>query len=265
MTSLIEKSADSIPSTPQLSAAEMEQTKEMSILEHLAELRIRLFISALAILIGTCIAYLFIGNIFAFLSAPYDEAFGGARLIGTAPAEAFVIKLKLAIFAGAVLASPVIFHQIWLFVAPGLHIHEKKLVIPFIFFTTALFVMGITFAYYVVFPFVYKFFFDEYGSIGVAPAIKIGDHLEFIVQVLLAFGAMFELPILAYFLGKVGLINHRMMISGGRYAVIIIVVVAAILTPPDVVTQILMAVPMLLLYAISIFVVKYTEKDKVEQ
>ncbi len=242
--------------------ASKDDAKEMSILEHLAELRKRLLVSFFAVLVGSVVAYCFSGEIFKLLSEPFDLSFKGADLIGTSPAEAFLLKIKLACFAGLILSSPIIFWQIWIFCAPGLHQHERRLAIPFLVSSTLLFLIGILFAYYAMLPIAYGFFYDQYVSLDVAPQIKIGEHLSFVVQALLAFGVMFELPILAFFLGRIGIINHRMLISGSRYAIVIILIISAILTPPDVLSQLLMAIPLMLLYAISILVVKYLGKRK---
>jgi len=237
-------------------------TKEMHLLDHLAELRTRLVVIALAVTVGACLAYTFAGEIFRLLSAPFDQAFTKHELIGTGPAEAFIMKLKLSLFAGGVMASPVVFYQIWLFVAPGLHQHEKRLALPFLVSTTALFLSGILFCYYVALPYAYGFFFDQYTSLGVMPNIKIGEHLSFVVKMMLVFGAMFELPVLAYFLGRLGIITADFLIRGTRYAIVIIFIVSAILTPPDVITQLLMALPLMVLYGISIVVVRYSARKQ---
>ncbi|MCB0339623.1 MAG: twin-arginine translocase subunit TatC [Bdellovibrionales bacterium] len=242
----------------QLSDSDTLRESEMSLLEHLGELRTRLVFSALAIVVGAVFAYSIIGELLSVFSRPFELAFSESQMIGTGPAEAFILKLKFAFFAGIVLASPVVFFQIWLFVSPGLHEHERKLALPFLFFTTALFVSGITFCYFAVLPFAYEFFAEQYRSIGIAPTIRISEHLTFLVRVLLVFGIVFEMPVLAFFLGRIGIITDRMLIGWFRHAVVVIFIVAAILTPPDVVTQFLMALPLLALYGVSILLVRYT-------
>ncbi len=238
------------------------ESVEMGILEHLGELRKRLLISAVAITIGSIIAYLYSGPLFDLLSKPYFDSFSGASLIGTGPAEAFVIKLKVAVFAGIILVSPVLFLQLWLFIAPGLYESERKLALPFVFFTTLLFLIGVVFCYKFIFPVAFQFFNEQYRSIGVTPAVRLSEHLALIMQGLVAFGLIFELPILAFFLGRIGVINYKMLIAGSRYAIVVIFIVAAILTPPDVMTQLLMAGPLLVLYGFSILIVKYTAKKE---
>jgi sec-independent protein translocase protein TatC len=239
---------------------------DMDLFGHLRELRRRLVNSLLAILVGAIVAYSFTTEIFDFLSRPYFDAFPDNILIGTGLAEAFILKLKVAFFAGIVLSSPVLFLQLWLFIAPGLYAGERRLAFPFVFSTTTLFTLGVWFCYRWVFPFAFEFFREEYISIGVTPTVRISEHLALMVQGLVGFGAVFQLPVIAFFLGRLGIIDAQTLIGGARYAIVIIFIVSAILTPPDVLTQFLMAGPILLLYGLSILVVRYTatspEADK---
>ena len=230
----------------------------MDIFGHLRELRRRVVYACIAVLIGAAVAYSFSKEIFDFLSKPYFVSFPDNILIGTGLAEAFVLKLKVAFFAGIVLASPILFLQLWLFIAPGLYDQERRLVWPFVISTTALFLLGVWFCYEWVFPFAFEFFRQEYASIGVTPTVRISEHLALMIQGLVGFGLVFQLPVLAFFLGRLGIIDAPMLIAGSRYAVVIIFIVSAVLTPPDVLTQFLMAGPLLLLYGISILVVRYT-------
>lgn len=234
---------------------------EMDLWGHLAELRKRLFIIALSVVVLAVASYSFSTQIFDFLNRPYFAVFPENSLIGTGPAEAFMIKIKVAIFSGIILALPLIFFQIWLFVAPGLHENEKKLALPFVFATTLLFFLGSWFCYQIVFPFAMQFFLDQYTSVGITPTVRLTEQLSLMTRTILAFGVMFELPVLCFILGRLGVINYRMMLSGFRYAIVIIFIVAAVLTPPDVITQFLLAIPLLLLYGISILVVKHTGKS----
>jgi len=232
---------------------------EMGLLEHLRELRKRLVYSFLFIVVGAVAAYSYSNLVFDILNEPYRFAFPQNILIGTGPAEAFMIRIKVAFFVGAILSSPLLFTQVWLFVAPGLYEHEKKMLIPFVVISSFLFLAGISLCYYFVLPLAFKFFHEQYQAIGIVPEIKISELLSVMVSSLLGFGVVFELPVLAYFLGRAGIINHRMMISSARYAVFAIFVVSAVLTPPDVLSQFLMATPLTLLYAVSILVVKWAE------
>ncbi len=224
----------------------------MGLMDHLRELRKRLIYSFIAITLGAIASYVYAGELFNVLCAPYFVAFPNSPLIGTAPTEAWVLKLKVSVFAGALLTSPFLFYQLWLFVAPGLYAHERKLVIPFIAFSTLLFVGGSVFCYRMVLPLTFSFFHEEFKSIGVTPTIRVGDHISMTITALAGFGAVFELPLLTFFLARAGVIDHRTLIEWFKHAVVVIFVVAAVLTPPDVLTQFLMAGPLLVLYVLSI-------------
>jgi sec-independent protein translocase protein TatC len=233
---------------------------QMPLTEHLEELRWRVVKALAAIGIAFAVCYYFSEPIFAFLTEPLlaiNRAAGNAdtvHLIGTGVVEAFFTKLKVSFIAAIFVASPWIFYQLWLFVAPGLHDQEKRYAKPFVFFGTLFFVSGAVFCFYVVLPFGYQFFITEYQSIRVDPQIRISEYLTFTARMLLAFGVIFEMPVVTFFLARTGFVNSSMMWRSSRYAVLIIFIVAAILTPPDVATQLLMAAPLLLLYGISILV-----------
>lgn len=229
-------------------------------MDHLRELRVRLLYSGAAILIGAIFAYMYADRIFYFLCKPYFDAFTDSTLIGTGPADAFLLKLKMALAGGTIVASPIVFYQIWLFIAPGLMEQEKKLFIPFVACSTFFFLAGLWFAYAVILPFSFTFFFEQYSSINITPTIRITEHISFSAKALIAFAVVFEMPVLAYLLGRIGVITSEFLINSFRYAVIIIFILSAILTPPDVLTQFLMAGPLIILYGISILIVKYTEK-----
>lgn len=233
---------------------------KMHLLDHLRELRKRLIISACIILVGAVAAYCYAGQLFSILCAPYFEAFPNSPLIGTSPTEAWVLKLKVSVVAGAFLTSPALFHQLWLFISPGLYTHERRLVVPFVVLSTALFMGGAIFCYLTVLPLSYTFFHDEFKSIGVTPTIRIGDQVSMTVMTVVGFGAVFELPLVTYFLARLGIIDHKFLIKFFRHAVVAIFAIAAVVTPPDVFTQFLMAVPLTLLYALSIGVAYLTAK-----
>lgn len=234
---------------------------EMGLLEHLRELRSRLFYAVLAVLVGAIVAYSWSSQLFFFLSKPYFDAFPDAPLIGTGPAEAFVLKLKVAIFAGALLALPVLFYQIWAFVAPGLYPTEKRLVLPFVIASTLCFLVGVWFCYTLVFPMAFSFFSEQYASVGLSPTIRMSENLVTVLQGLLAFGLIFETPVLTFLFARCGLITDRTLIAGWRYIIVIIFVISAVLTPPDVLTQFLMAVPLLGLFALSILIARYSGRN----
>ena len=222
--------------------------------EHLAELRWCLLRSVIAVLVGSTVCYFFSNAIFAFMVAPLRENLQpGQSLIGTSVTEAFFSEIKVAIAAGVLFTCPYIFYQIWRFIAPGLSGGEKRLVLPFVLCATLFILGGAYFCYRIVLPVAFKYFVDQYDTMGVLPAIRIGEYFTFFFRMVLAFGITFELPVFTFFLVRLGLWNYRLMISSFRYAIIVIFVLAAILTPtPDVINQSLLALPMLVLYVASI-------------
>jgi len=226
----------------------------MSFTEHLEELRWCLLKSLGAILIAAALCYFFSDLIFGFMVAPLRQSLRpGQNLIGTGVTEAFFIEIKIALVAGLMLSCPFIFYQIWRFVAPGLSGSEKKLVVPFVLCATLFFLGGAYFCYRIVLPVAFKYFIEQYGTMGVTPAIRIGEYFTFFFRMVLAFGVTFELPVVTFFLVRLGIWDHRFMLASFRYAVVIIVIVAAIMTPtPDIINQSLLAVPMILLYVLSI-------------
>jgi sec-independent protein translocase protein TatC len=173
-------------------------------------------------------------------------------LIGTGVAEAFFTKIKVALIAGLFIASPAVFYEIWKFVAPGLYETERKLAKPFVIFATLFFAAGGYFCWAVVFKVGYAFFLTQYASIGITPTIRISEYLAFSAKLLLAFATTFEMPIFAFFLTKLGMIDYTMMTRYFRYAVLVIFVVAAALAPPDMISMFLLAIPLLVLYGLSI-------------
>lgn len=235
---------------------------EMGLFEHLRELRKRLIIGVVAILIGSFAAYPFTGELFRFVSLPFLGAFPSESLIGTGPAEAFLLKVTLSVAAGIIASLPILFYQLWAFIAPGLYESEKLMVLPFVAASTVCFLIGAWFAHAAVLPYTFQFFAEQYASIEVKPAIRMSEQLSFVIQAILAFGVTFELPVLAFFLARVEVIDAPMLIRSSRYAIVIIFILSAILTPPDVLTQFLMAGPLLLLYGISILVVKWAAPSK---
>ncbi len=177
---------------------------------------------------------------------------------------AFFVALKVSIFAALLMALPVILWQLWLFVAPGLYENEKRLVVPFVFGGTGMFLVGVLFAYYVVTPFGFQFLIT-FGSFLYTPFINIEDYVGFFTKILMGFGLAFELPVIASFLGIMGIVTDRTLISFFKYAIVIIFVLAALLTPPDVLTQMLMAAPLILLYAVSILLLKFINPETQEE
>ncbi len=237
--------------------------QDLSLVEHLAELRRRLIISVAAIAAGAVLAYAFIDPIFTLFSQPLMDVLPpDTTLIFTSYPEAFFTYLKLAITVGIFLASPLVLYEIWAFVAPGLYPHEKRLALPFVFASTLCFVGGGVFGYFVVFPAAFNFLAHFTGdSFVLLPSVS--EYFTLTVRLLLGFGLAFELPVLMVFLGLLGFIDAAMLRKNRKYAILIIFIIAAIFTPtPDVLNQILLAGPLLLLYEVSIFFVWFVRRGK---
>jgi len=230
---------------------------------HLGELRSCLIISFLALIAAFLGCFSFAEKIFSFLSNPLLQVQdGGFTLIGTGVSEALFTKLKVSLIASILLSSPVILWQAWRFIAPGLYVHERRYTRGFVFFGTLLFSLGAWFCYEVVFQMGFSFFLTRYEALDVRPAIRTGEYLSFASKMLLAFGIAFELPVVAYFLARVGLIDHLFLIRHFRYTILLIFLLAAILTPPDVVSQVLLALPLTFLYGISIGVAYWASQKQ---
>ncbi len=189
----------------------------------------------------------------------YDAQITTHQVAGT-----FFVALKVSFFAAILIALPFILYQIWLFVAPGLYEHEKKMVLPFVVGGTVMFFVGVLFAYYIVTPFGFQFLIS-FGSFLYTPLINIEDYVGFFTKIMFGFGLAFELPVFAYFLGLLGLITDRTLIEFFKYAIVIIFLLAAILTPPDVLTQLLMALPLIVLYGLSILILRVVNPEKSEE
>jgi sec-independent protein translocase protein TatC len=232
---------------------------------HLVELRKRLGISVAAVIIMSIVMWNFHDAILAWITAPLVDALTATSKISRKAAlgmivtrelsEAFFVAMKVSFFAGLLTALPVILAQIWLFIAPGLYTNEKKMMIPIVVGGTGMFLMGAAFAYYLVTPLGFQFFI-EFGSASFVPMYNIGEYVEFFTKILFGFGLAFELPVVCYFLALLGLIDDKIMKDFFRYAVVLIFIIAAILTPPDVISQLLMAAPLIFLYGISILIVR---------
>lgn len=231
---------------------------------HLEELRHRLIVCFVAVGVGFVICYFFAKQIFEILMQPLIQVMPpGEGLIFTALPEAFITYLKVALLAGIGLASPVIIYQFWRFLAPGLYQREQRAMFPIVLFSTVFFVGGALFGYFVVFPFGFKFFIGfASDSIRALPSIR--EYLKFATKLLFAFGFIFELPLFSYFLARLGLVNAEMLRTQQKYAILIIFMLAAILTPPDIVTQVMMAGPLLILYEMSIWIAKIFGKKPLD-
>jgi sec-independent protein translocase protein TatC len=225
----------------------------MPLTGHLEELRSCLIKSFLAIAVAFLICFSFAEAIFSILTAPLKSIqVPGLTLIGTAVSEAFFTKMKVAFIASLFLSLPFTLWQAWKFIVPGLYEHEKRYTRNFVFFGSLFFILGSLFCYEVIFQVGYAFLLRRYQVIDIRPAIKIAEYLSFSSNLLLAFGITFELPVVAYFLTRIGLIDHHLLIQHFRYAVLGILFLAAVLTTPDIISQVLLALPLTLLYGVSI-------------
>jgi sec-independent protein translocase protein TatC len=242
--------------------------KEMPLLEHLAELRRRLLWAGAAFFVAFGICYYFSADIYSFLAAPLAQVLKASgqkpQLIYTALYEAFFTYLKVSFFSAAFLSFPVVASQLWLFIAPGLYKREKNAMLPFLIVTPVLFFLGGALAYYVIAPFAFKFglSFEDVApgsKVQIVLMPKVSDYLNFVIKLIFAFGLSFELPVLMTLLGKVGIVSSAGLKKYRRYAYVGCTIVAAIITPSDPISMCAMAVPLLLLYEISIISVKLVE------
>ncbi|MDR1991010.1 MAG: twin-arginine translocase subunit TatC [Acidobacteriaceae bacterium] len=226
---------------------------KMSFLEHLDEFRKRLVYSCISIAVGVCATFWWIDSIFNFLMAPTRAALPpGVKLVYTQPGEAFSLYITIALIAGVVVAAPFIMFQVWLFIAPGLYQHEKKLAIPFVLLTTIGFLSGAAFNHYVAFPYLIVFF-GTFNSSDLVFMPKLEDVFGLYTQMLLGMGIVFQMPAIVYFLARMRLITAKFLISQFKYAFLLIFVIAAVITPTgDMMTQTIFAAPMVGLYILSI-------------
>ncbi len=240
----------------------VDSVEKQPFLSHLEELRKRLVICAIGVGAGFVIAYIFSERLFQLLVAPLKAVMPeGDQMIFTNLPEMFFAYIKVAFIAGILAAAPLIFYQLWMFIAPGLYQKEKKMAIPFVISSTILFVGGALFGYFVVFPFGFKFFIgfsNEY--VKALPSVK--QYFSFSIKLLFAFGIVFELPVIIFFLSKMGIVTPQFLSQKRKYAILLTFALAAILTPPDVITQCMMAGPLIVLYEIGILVSRVAQKKK---
>ena len=242
---------------------DVDGSSKMSFLEHLEELRKRLIYSAYSLLAGCAIADIFIQRIFDFVMLPMQHMLpGGNKLIYTAGAEPFMLYLKIGLIAGIFFSSPLIIWQLWKFISPGLYTHEKKFAIPFVLLSTIFFVLGGLFSHYIAFPWTWKFFIS-FSTDYMVFLPKIDEAFSLYTKMLLGFGLVFEMPTLVFFLARMGVITAKMLWAYFKYAILVIAIVAAVVSPgTDMMSMMIMAVPMWGLYIISIAIAFIFGKKK---
>jgi sec-independent protein translocase protein TatC len=241
-------------SETELKEAGGEELARMTLLEHLDELRRRIAYSLVAICAGFVVCWYFAKPLFAWLERPVTQFLPeGDKLAYTGLVDPFMLYMKVGLLAGIFLASPVVLHQLWLFVAPGLYRNERRIVLPFVLVTTAFFLGGGYFGYSVAFPMVCRFLLQVGGDFK--QVITINEYFSMASKVILGLGLVFELPVLILFLARIGIVTHRFLLRYFRYAVVVIFIIAAVITPtPDVATQSVFAIPMIGLYLLGVLV-----------
>jgi sec-independent protein translocase protein TatC len=234
-------------------ADESGDRSRMSFLEHLDELRKRIIYCIYALVAGCVVSFSFLDRIVNFIMVPIKTV---GKVLISEPSEGFMFNLKIGLLGGVIIASPFIFMQLWYFVAPGLYAREKKIVIPFVSSATLLFIAGAYFAHAFAFPITWKFFASFGNNDFMTFLPNVSDTFSLYVKMVLGLGIVFQMPILAFFLARMGIVSAKFMIQKGKYAVLIIFIIAAVASPgTDVMSQFVFAAPMLMLYAISILVV----------
>ena len=237
------------------------------LVDHLIELRRRLIYALAGFLVAFAICYALSEHIFSFLVQPLADLLhnkGGRRLIYTGLTEAFLTYVKVAAFAASFISFPLIASQLWMFIAPGLFRHERKVFTPLLIATPIFFLVGAAFAYYLVFPRAYSFFlsFESAGLDGSLPIqleAKVNEYLSFVMRLVFSFGISFELPILLTLLANIGMVRSAMLVDKWRIAVVAIFAVSAIITPPDILSMVALAIPLMGLYGLSILMVRFVE------
>jgi sec-independent protein translocase protein TatC len=240
---------------------EQMDAKHQTLVMHLGELRTRIVLCGYALLIATGICYNFSEKIFNFVRLPIAPYLTNGGLVYTAPMDKFVAHLKLSFVCGVIISCPFWLYQIWLFVAPGLYTKERKHSIGFIVAGTLLFLLGVSFSYFVVLPMAFHFLMNYGGDVD-KPMITIDHYLGFFTQMCLMFGASFELPLVLIVLGMLGVVSQKFLREKRRYAIMILAVASAVITPPDLLSMVMMLGPMVILYEIAVFFVGFFEKKK---
>jgi sec-independent protein translocase protein TatC len=243
---------------------ETDPEKGQSLVEHLTELRIRLINSLYAIILGFAVCYYFSEQIFNVIRGPIQQYLPQGGLIFTGPMDKFMAHIKLSFMGAIILTCPFWLYQVWLFVAPALYKKEKRYAAGFIMSGSILFLMGSLFTYFVVLPMAFKFLMT-YGGETDKPMISIQEYMAFFSHTCLAFGAAFEMPLLISTLGMLGLVSKKFLQEKRRYAIMLIAIISAVIAPPDLLSMVLLLIPMVALYEISVFVVGVFEKKRQQE
>lgn len=260
----------------------MAETKMMTFMDHLGELRKKIMVSLIALCVAFVISFNYSEQILKSLMFPlrytldfsvkkmymyfvYQDKLHTTKLVFLAPTEAFWMNMKIALVAALILVLPVLFQQLWSFVSPGLHAKEKKYVFPFVIIATGLFLTGAAFCFFIVLPFAMGFLLTYKIGDFMMPMLSVGQYVDFCLKFILAFGAVFELPVIIIFFTKMGFVTPQTLAKHRKYAILLAFVVAAILTPtPDIFNQILMAVPMIVLYEVGILMSRIFVRREVQ-
>lgn len=246
-------------------------TDKTPLMTHLIELRARVMRIGVVWILATCVCYLFAADIYQFFLRPLAAAFGEGsshRLIATSLPETFITYLKLALYGGFFMAFPYIASEVYMFLAPGLFKHERRLIAPYLVFAPLLFFMGAAMAYYFVMPKAWAFFLSfevpkGEGQVPLMVEAKVSEYLGLVMHIVLAFGLAFQLPIILTLLIRFGIISTATLARGRRYAVVILLTIAAFITPPDILSQVLLFIPLYALYEVSILIGRVIEKRRV--
>ncbi len=243
---------------------EQSNDSNMSLVDHLSELRVRLVYSAYAVAIGTIISYVFSSKVLVIIRKPIEPYLPSGGLVFTAPLDLFIGHLKISLLCGAILSCPIWIYQIWCFVAPGLYRKEKTYATSFIVTGSFLFLCGISFAYFIVYPTAFHFLLT-FGDGTNTPMITINEYLSFFTTTTLVFGLAFEMPLILVLLGIIGVIDQKFLRSKRRYAIVAMAVIAAIVTPPDALSMLMLLIPLCLLYEVAAVAVGFFEKKRADK
>ncbi|MCS6960982.1 MAG: twin-arginine translocase subunit TatC [Deltaproteobacteria bacterium] len=238
----------------------MEKLKEFTLLEHVEELRKRILYSLYSTGICSAICFVWSAEILRLILRPFKATFSDFDLVGLSPGEAFTIRILLSLWSGLLTASPLVIYQVWKFIEPGLYSAEKRTLTSVFWYTIILFLAGVCFGYGILLPYSLGFFLTQFEVLQIKPTIRLSEYLSLLVRLTLASGIVFLMPVASFVMARLGLLTAEFLKANFRISVVIIFVLSAIITPPDVFTQIILALPMILLYFLSIVTARRGEK-----